>query len=502
MLKFARSELAACCMLVTLSSFLLLPNLGNHYLWQDEAQTTLISQTVLTQGIPFGTDGKNFFSQELGAEYGSDYIYKWHTWFPFYLLAGFFKVFGVSTWSARLPFAIFGIATVVLTYYAAKQISDDKSMATLAALLLLFCVPFLLLARQSRYYSLVIFFPSVALLAYVRMLEKEKMAGLLYLIAVTLTFHSQYVYCAAIAGATLLHSFLFHRNTFLNVLKMNLAVFAINSPWILYSWDIIQQNPYGPETLKFESALMSLRIYINDIFKHLFPPFLSLVPIGFFIHYWVKERSLGFLRGLFITRMVLLIIFTLLTLVILSLTNPAPFFRYLAPLLPVISVFIGAILVLVWRVHFIAALVVFSFLIFRPPFSDYIYEITHDFDGPIKGIVEYLKAHGKDSDTVAITYGDMPLKFYTKMRIIGGLTGEDLTPAKNADWVIIRKHVICEKDFAARSFLLQNVDGRRYQRIELKYPDVPFENREDPNSHRFRTAQNESPVIVFRRIVP
>jgi len=29
----------------------------------------------------------------------------------------------------------------------------------------------------------------------------------------------------------------------------------------------------------------------------------------------------------------------------------------------------------------------------------------------------------------------MPLKFYTDMRVIGGLTGEDLSGAQNADWV-------------------------------------------------------------------
>jgi hypothetical protein len=53
--------------------FLYFTNLDNVYLWQDEAQTALISQTVLQGGIPKGSDGKNYFSQELGAEYGENY---------------------------------------------------------------------------------------------------------------------------------------------------------------------------------------------------------------------------------------------------------------------------------------------------------------------------------------------------------------------------------------------------------------------------------------------
>ena len=44
---------------------------------------------------------------KLGAEYGRNYIWKWHTWLPFYILAGFFKVLGESAFTARLPFALF-----------------------------------------------------------------------------------------------------------------------------------------------------------------------------------------------------------------------------------------------------------------------------------------------------------------------------------------------------------------------------------------------------------
>ena len=42
------------------ASCLFLLNLANHYLWQDEAQTALISKTILTHGVPLGYDGKNY----------------------------------------------------------------------------------------------------------------------------------------------------------------------------------------------------------------------------------------------------------------------------------------------------------------------------------------------------------------------------------------------------------------------------------------------------------
>jgi len=152
------------------------------------------------------------------------------------------------------------------------------------------------------------------------------------------------------------------------------------------------------------------------------------------------------------------------------------------------------------RLHVIAGVAVIILFVYFQPISNYLYEITHDYKGPIDGIVTYLNQHGKASDMVAITYGDLPLKFYTNMRIIGGLTGEDLSPAKNADWVIVRKYVICEKDLKVRQYLIENVPWYKYQEIRIDYPDIPFQNRENPQEHHYRTVTNEDRVVIYKRI--
>jgi hypothetical protein len=132
--------------------------------------------------------------------------------------------------------------------------------------------------------------------------------------------------------------------------------------------------------------------------------------------------------------------------------------------------------------------------------ADFIYELTHDFDGPIEGIVKFLNEKGSENDVVAITYGDMPLKFYTKMRIVGGLTGEDLSIAKQAKWVILRKYSICEKDIAVRKYLLENIPWHKYKPIIISYPDTAYENRESLDMHHFRTVANESRVVIYQRV--
>jgi hypothetical protein len=132
-------------------------------------------------------------------------------------------------------------------------------------------------------------------------------------------------------------------------------------------------------------------------------------------------------------------------------------------------------------------------------FFDYFYEITHDYDGPIEA--KYLNEHGGKDDIAAITYGDLPLKFYTRIKIIGGLTGEELSLAGQADWIILRKYTIWDKDRQVRKYLIENLPApQNYERIVIDYPDIPFENREGPEEHHFRTVVNEDRVVIFHRI--
>jgi hypothetical protein len=64
-------------------------------------------------------------------------------------------------------------------------------------------------------------------------------------------------------------------------------------------------------------------------------------------------------------------------------------------------------------------------------------------------------------------------------------------------WIIVRKYVICNKDKKVREYLMQNVSWSQYERIPLDYPDLPFENRESPQEHRYRTDTDEDRVVIY-----
>jgi 4-amino-4-deoxy-L-arabinose transferase-like glycosyltransferase len=486
--------------ILCISLFLFLFNLGNQYLWQDEAQTALVSKTILTDGVPSGYDGKNFFSQEVGNEYGKHYIWKWHTWLSFYILADFYKLFGINTFVSRLPFALFGIGSVFMCYLLCKALWEDKKTAYAAAVLLATCIPFLLLSRQCRYYSMAAFFSLWGLYSYVKILDGRKYARIAFVLSSVFLFHTHYIYCAPLFFSVLLHALLFYRNKLLTILSLVGIVILINIPWIMWLSSIKYSTSYEFRLFNPKEYLYFQSEYLKQIYRYVFTPYLLLAVPAAAIVCKIKKQRIFSGSQKFWKMLCLLIFFAASTIVTLSIISPLPFFRYLSPVAPVFIMFVACLAVLTARIHYLMPTAIIALLIIISPMRSFLYELTHDYDGPIEGIVKYLNANGNKDDIVAITYGDMPLKFYTKMRIIGGLTGEDLSDAKKAQWIIIRKYVIREEDNRVRNYLLKNVPLENYERIPINYPDIRFENREDLSLHNFRTVTNEDKVVIFHKI--
>ena len=488
--------------ILIVSAVLLFANLSNQNLWQDEAQTALISKTILTDGVPRGYDGKNYFSQEGGAEYGKNYIWRWHTWLPFYVLAGFYEVFGVSTLISRLPFVLFGFGTVMLLYYYARAVWPGTRIPAIAALLLAISVPFLLLSRQCRYYSMAMFFTLLSLYAYVLLLEERKYASVLLFAAMTLLFHSQHIYVAIFLPAVFLHAIIFHRDLLKTLGKAMALVILVNIPWLIWLSGMKYTSPYSQVGLLLVLSTF-IWDYIQDLAIYVFPVWLFVALLAWYVvtrirtglfpkpnrQVWEKLSLPGFF-----------IVFNIIT---VSLKTPAPFFRYIAPSAVLLVLLAAVVIDAAWQVHFMFAVVVVIAMVATGQMKDYLYEITHDYKGPEKGIAKYLNKHGSPGDIVAITYGDMGLKFYTKMRIVGGLTGEDLEPTKKAKWVIFRRYTISDRDEQVAKYMKANISSKTgFRRITIDYPDIQFENRENPDQHLFRTDKAEQDVAIFERVTP
>jgi hypothetical protein len=480
-----------------LSAMLLLTNLGSPYLWQDEAQTALIAETILERGVPHGTDGTNYYSQEQGIEYGENYLWRWHTWFPFYLVAGSFALFGADTAPARLPFALFGIATVLLTFATARSLWPDRRAAWMAAAGLALCVPFLLLSRQARWYSIACFFSLLGIYAYSRFGSPRGAPRVTLFVASTLLFHTHYFYCASLLATLLVHSALFDREKFRSVLALSLLVAVVNAPWIAWLSTIRLGESYSGRLIDWNRSGLLARNFAFRFFRDFLHPLWLVVPAIIAADRWRCGDSAWLPESRVSQNVLLLAIFCVVNVVALGLLAPGGYFRYIAPLAAPALLLIGLILAALLKRSRLAATAAAALWLASSNLHDFAYELTHEFDGPIEGIVEFLDQRAQPDDTVAITYGDMPLKFYTGLRIVGGLTGEDLAEAQTAEWIILRRSVGSREERRVKQVLSGTLSPKRYRGFQIDYPDTQFENREDPAMHRYRTARPTYPRVVI-----
>jgi len=141
-------------------------------------------------------------------------------------------------------------------------------------------------------------------------------------------------------------------------------------------------------------------------------------------------------------------------------------------------------------------------------FLKYIYEITHDYDGPVEGTVKFLKQYAKAGDTVKATYDDAGLIFY-----LPHLKIENDHFFNNKDfpkWIVWRDYWINEykgycKEYAHQwkskydEQYVQEIKNR-YIAHEIPYPDIIWENRpDDMEYHKFKTSDEPRKVIIYER---
>src|SRR5688500_7363834 len=107
--------------LITIASFpLFVFGLGETFLWQDEAQTALLGRSVVRHGVPIVGSGAQSLSAHMGADAGINGLYLHISWLQAYVTAASFRMFGESSWSARLPFAIAGVLCVPLAAWVVR----------------------------------------------------------------------------------------------------------------------------------------------------------------------------------------------------------------------------------------------------------------------------------------------------------------------------------------------------------------------------------------------
>jgi hypothetical protein len=493
-----RGDALAIAGFAALAAVLLVATLGNQYLWEDEAQTALLARSILAHGIPYGTDGVHSFSQEQGAELGPGGVWRWHTWLSFYAVALSFALLGESAFAARLPFALCGAACVAATGLLARELFRDRIAAGAAAGLLALSVPFLILARQARWYALAALLAALGLTAYQRLAPGRRGPALALLAAALLLFHTHFLYSAILLPTLLLHATLVERGKLRAVLLVSAATGALAAPWLAWLSGVELGAAYARRLASPARALELARWYADDLASVFLAGGFLLLPAPVLALRRVLRGEGWWPRGLG-PPLLLVGLHTAVGLALLALLAPGHYVRYATPLVPPLFAVAGLLVGALARAWPAAGAVLVAAWLATGPLDRFVYELTHDFDGPIEGLVRFLRANARPGDRIAIVYGDLPLKFYTDLRVFGGLTGEDLEPARGAEWIVLRRHDVSPVNRRVREVLRGYLAEGDHRRHRLDVPDTAFENREDPTQHAFRTIEGEPRLEVFER---
>ena len=510
------------------AGLLLFYNLGQRPLWQDEAETACLAKNVLKYGTPIAFDGKNLISQEEGLEFGSTgYLWRWSPWLQIYLQALGFIIFGPGSTGARAPFAFAAWLTVLFTYLLVKKASGDLAWARISALLLSLSIPFIMFARQGRYYAVGALAAVLILYFYEdRFRDNYKWPTLLALAAVVLFYANFILFISYLAGLGLGALVLYRRETPWRKVFWSACLCGV----LLIPGVLVSRMDRQAELFNLSGLWKGLVRYGSDYFLFFLP-----LPLVLYLAYFpiraFRNRNKSLMSDS--TSFVLFIgLITTVNIVILALA-PFVFTRYLVHLFPLAAILAGWCVVKAFDYSRYSGALLFMLLagtnflniipldvfgkVDRPwhatynmlvcpdiPLRLFLTEVTSDYKDVNQCAIEFFKKNANKDDTIFANYGDLPLMFYTDLQVYGGLQGRVPPPDRLPDWVLVRPFFGLARTgclFRSDDFLRKNVNLEKdYEKITLDCPAEMWGARPDPYNHRFTPVPEPyTRLAVYRK---
>lgn len=506
-------------LVAVLGAVLCLAGLDKPLLWDDEAETALLAQRVLRFGVPMAWDGRDLVSQECAVDFDANYLWRQTPWAQFYIAAVSFELLGANTLTARLPFALLGVLTIVSLYPLGKALFGDRALALGGSALLALSVPFLLHVRQVRYYALATLAIVWVLYFFFALLRDRRGAVLGLALAMTVLFHSNYLvlFATAVGLAFAFLAFPFDARAALRLGGAGLATLALNLPWLAV-FDVRRKAGFALAAASLELYASNLWGYLLRLELYAFSVVLlaALVAAAFA---FASDRLWGVWPA---PRVCLALALFALGHVLALSAAPFAYFRYVITLLPVLALLQAAVLRAVWSSSRMLAVVGVALLVFldRGDLVDgtlgsapvkYAYEVTHPMSGPIAAIVGYLRDHARPGDRVFITYGDLPLRFYAPdLEVRGGQGCQDLAGLPLPDWIVPRfffrfrtnaggAAALADAERTIR-YLRTEIPLRRYREIRLPTVDTIWENIPEPDRHVYRAPAEGPRITIYRKV--
>ena len=510
-------------------------NLDNSALQLDEGSDTFISTTLLKFHFPRHSDGIN--SSMLFANV-HDGLFVYRPWVPYYIQSFSLSLFGQTTFAARLPFALIGVFAVIFLYRFALKFTDQQFVAFLAAFFLASSIPALIFFRTARYVGVPILLSILLLNFYIDIYKNKKWNPTGLIVISIIFFHTMYVEFAGIIAGVLIHFFI-HIKKVLPENRQRAAwaagitgVFCI--PWFIFI------SPVFPQVYKY---LASMSMLIDLSWQGAFKRFLGfLFQINNYLFPFIFLPLL-FLRQIRpFTNQVSLLLLCIITTLLTALAHAMPLLQYISAGFPLLFLLLAILLANTFSKYPVTRSLLVALLIttnwihiglfsplkmalkdhpawfqkspylknvydsfireinFKSVYFDYLYEISHDYKGPLDKIVTFFKTHGSPGDSCYIDNEGESLAYYTGMKIIHR---DDISALDTPDWIVLRgdyRHAVEENSSSQIAQNLREVLSKHpYSKIELNAPSIRVNNTYDIQIHLFRSPSSADKIVIYKR---
>ena len=110
------------------AAVLVLPRLDHTPFWNDELFVAISARNVISSHTLTSWDGRNLYAEGNG-NYTDNHLRNGNPPLDILVAGAAFKLFGATTWAGRLPFALFGLAALVLFWRVLRREFPDTACA-------------------------------------------------------------------------------------------------------------------------------------------------------------------------------------------------------------------------------------------------------------------------------------------------------------------------------------------------------------------------------------
>ncbi len=514
------------------------------YLWQDEAATAVMAERMLIYGKPLAYDGRNIITmdsfvdedeasiaQRTGSaeaalrylvsrgDFRADSTWVGQPWGQFATAALSLGLFGHGTAQARLPFALASLATVFLIYMLAARVFEDRSLAILAAALLVTNAFWILNSRQCRYYALSSLGLLLSVSAFLRWHRGGRWGAPLFVAAGWAYFQcdfGSFFPSMAVLGVVAAKA---RWPRVGRTIRLFVALGIVVAP---FAWYYRIFGRLRAPTISFESRFLGNLFNIN---QYVIASTILALTCWFL---WRKRDELSEARRMLLWASVGIVLSMTVWVPVVA---PDVFHRYvvhltaLAALLTawtatqiaeavaartgrrwVRTTVLAATGLLVAATGLASAPVAAALsgqemqfhAIERPELAAAVREIFSRRPDPNRLVIDAVAPLLRAGDEILVNYEDVPFMFYTEAGVRGGVAAfrvED-RHAPPPRFLVIRRSV----PFVHWPVFEREASRYEWRPISTGAPDVPFGNFPDPAFVSFPSGDSE--VLVAERVTP